>query len=80
MSVKKKGDIVRVSSTDAKGKKKVSYFKIMEQEYKKSITIAIWEVDKEGNTLKDYPLVAFGAAKAKVISAFIEEISAFANK
>lgn len=54
--------------------------KVFFDEFKGNKTFAIWPIDHEGNKASEYPLMAFGKAKAKEIIKHLEELKEFINE
>jgi hypothetical protein len=51
--------------------------KLEQGEFKGKPTISIWKVNENGEKASEYPIIAFGLGKARVILDNIEEIKKF---
>lgn len=54
--------------------------KVFFEKYGKHDTIAIWNVDEDGNKLDERPIISFGKKKAQAIVAHMGEILGFAKE
>lgn len=54
--------------------------KVFFDKYGKSDTIAIWNVDEDGNKVGEYPIISFGKKKAKAIAEHLGEVLGFAKE
>lgn len=74
---KKKRKVVSDSDSDEKPKKKKSKKAssyVLEQDYKGTTTLAIFEGDPKSDTQGKFPVIAFGVRKAKAILKHMDEI------